>query len=57
MELGTGYNVDEEVQILVSEVLQVLEKAGMIRFLRSGSFTSTGKNLCNLYLGDSFRDL
>jgi len=45
IQLGTDLNFDEEVKVLVSKALQVLEKAGMMLFLRAGNFKFTGENL------------
>lgn len=56
MQLGTDLNLDGEAQVLVSKALHVLEKAGMMLFLRAGNFKCTGENLCAVYKGDSFRD-
>jgi hypothetical protein len=46
VELGTDLSLAEEVQVLISKALKVLEKAGMICFLCLGSFRSTGEDLC-----------
>lgn len=45
IQLGTDLNLDEEANVLVSKALQVLEKAGMILFLRAGNLKYTGENL------------
>jgi len=45
IHLGTDLNFDEEAKVLVSKALQVLEKAGMMLFLRAGNFKYTGENL------------
>lgn len=45
IQLGTDLNFDEEVKVLVSKALQVLEKADMMLFLREGNFKFTGENL------------
>ena len=45
IQLGTDLNVDEEAKVLVLQALQVLEKAGMMLFLRAGNFKCTGENL------------
>jgi hypothetical protein len=44
IQFGTDLNVDEEAKVLVSKALQVLEKAGMLLFLRAGNFKCTGEN-------------
>ena len=45
IQLGTDLNLDEEAKVLVSKALQVLEKAGMMLYLRAGNFKYTGENL------------
>ena len=45
IQLGADVNFDEEAKVLVSKALQVLEKAGMMLFLRAGNFKHTGENL------------
>lgn len=45
-ELGTDLSLAEEVQVLVSKALKVVERAGMIHFLCLGSFKRTGEDLC-----------
>ncbi|XP_021940877.1 activating signal cointegrator 1 complex subunit 3-like isoform X3 [Zootermopsis nevadensis] len=40
-ELGTDLSLAEEVQVLVSKALKVVERAGMIHFLCLGSFKRT----------------
>jgi hypothetical protein len=37
--------LDEEAKVLVSKALQVLEKGGMMLFLRAGNFKFTGEIL------------
>jgi len=45
VQLGTDLNLVEEAKVLVSKALQVLEKAGMMLYLRAGNVKWTGKNL------------
>ena len=45
IQLGADVNFDEEAEVLVSKALQVLEKAGMMLFLRAGNLKHTGENL------------
>jgi len=45
VQLGTDLNLVEEAKVLVSKTLQVLEKAGMMLYLRAGNVKWTGENL------------
>jgi hypothetical protein len=48
IQLGTDLNLDREAQVLVLKALQVLEKAGMMLFLRAGNFKHTGETVSDI---------
>jgi hypothetical protein len=48
IQLGTDLNLDREAQVLVLKALQVLERAGMILFLRAGNFKRTGETVLEI---------
>jgi hypothetical protein len=48
IQLGTDLNLDGEAQVLVLKALQVLEKAGMMLFLRAGNIKRTGETVSEI---------